>query len=104
MTDGNDVSITYGQCEVCATTGTSNIIAESVELNVFPNPTSDFLNVSSNQIFNRISIIDIIGAEVASVIPNSVNTIIDLSSLSPGIYFLNGITKDNRYTKQVIVK
>ncbi len=104
MTDGNNVSITYGQCEGCSTTGASELSNQTVKFDVFPNPTSDVINISTTQIFNRFSIVNILGSEVSSFIPNSNNSFIDLSELSPGIYYLNGFTKNNKYTQQVIVK
>ena len=102
--DGNNISITYGQCEGCTTTGTVKLTNQDVKFEVFPSPASDILNISTNQIFNRFSIVNIFGSEVSSIIPNSTNSSIDLSALSPGIYFLNGFTNDNKYTQQVVVK
>jgi len=104
MTDGNNVSITYGQCEGCSTTSTAKLNNQNVKFNVFPSPATEVLNITTDQIFERFSIVNILGSEVSSIIPHSTNSSIDLSDLTPGIYFLNGFTNDNKYTQQIVVK
>ncbi|NDP28841.1 MAG: SusF/SusE family outer membrane protein [Flavobacterium sp.] len=56
--------------------------------NVYPNPAKVGWNFSSsNEIIERIQILDISGKTLRSVSPKSNNAIIDASGLSNGIYF-----------------
>ena len=61
---------------------------------IYPNPTSDYLNIKSD--FKTVSIIDIFGRSVDFKIVGT--NIIDISALSTGIYFLK---IDNKMFKVV---
>tara|TARA_B100000767_G_C19772109_1_gene540619 strand:- start:1565 stop:2911 length:1347 start_codon:yes stop_codon:yes gene_type:complete len=57
-------------------------------INVYPNPTTGKLTITSADIINKISITNIIGENI--LIPgNLTSKTIDISSLENGIYFLN---------------
>ena len=60
---------------------------------VFPNPTSDRWNVSSNAIVDSVVVYDILGKQVIALSPNANDVTIDASSLNPGMYFaeINGV-------------
>ncbi|MBC7524222.1 MAG: T9SS type A sorting domain-containing protein, partial [Flavobacterium sp.] len=64
---------------------------------VYPNPTTSFLNVSFNKEFSG-SICDFTGKKLLSFSTKTV----DLSQLASGIYVLDVISEDKRYTKKII--
>jgi hypothetical protein len=68
----------------CFTVGTSDIEAERDEVILFPNPASNELTVLHPGQFDRIEIFDLPGQMVLS----KTKTIIDVSMLSAGIYFV----------------
>ncbi|MDG1714911.1 T9SS type A sorting domain-containing protein [Lacinutrix sp.] len=57
------------------------------KFSVFPNPTNATWNVISNSVINTISVYDILGKQVISVSPNTLETSIDASNLKTGVYF-----------------
>lgn len=62
---------------------------ENIEIQMFPNPAQEYLNLISDNIFKPISIVDYSGKIVLSINGDSQTTNkIDVSSLQVGIYFL----------------
>jgi hypothetical protein len=54
---------------------------------VFPNPTKDRLNFSSeNEVIEALSIFDMQGKQVAAIKPYSRNVTMDVAHLSSGLY------------------
>lgn len=77
-------------------------------ITIFPNPSSEFLFIRSNDRFNIISIKNILGKEIMSKKFESDQELfeIDISNLSTGIYLVNvadGYGK-NRHSKKVFIK
>lgn len=69
-------------------------VSKKIAVNIYPNPTSDALNIESPFMNGKeISIVDLLGHVIFKRISTSEHEIIDLSSVSGGIYFL--ILKDN---------
>ncbi len=83
------------------TTVTRDIIQNKIQ--IFPNPAADFLNIISNTETNGLEfrIIDNLGKVVLLNYITDKNMIIDISSLSKGVYF---ITIDNQFIKQKLIK
>ncbi|MBS3738782.1 MAG: T9SS type A sorting domain-containing protein [Psychroflexus sp.] len=85
-----------------ATLGTSSF--ENIDLTVYPNPTTDFWNISTNnQIISFVEVFDMTGKRVAVKQPQSLSSKIDSSGLGSGTYILK-ITTDKSSTTQKIVK
>ncbi|TKS55767.1 T9SS type A sorting domain-containing protein [Mesohalobacter halotolerans] len=85
-----------------ATLGTSSF--ENIDLTVYPNPTTDFWNISTNnQIISFVEVFDMNGKRVAVKQPQSLSSKIDSSGLGSGTYILK-ITTDKSSTTQKIVK
>ncbi|HLW42709.1 MAG TPA: T9SS type A sorting domain-containing protein [Flavobacterium sp.] len=70
--------------------------------NIYPNPTSDVLNISleNNLTLEKITIYNNSGQIVKTAQQNTV----DVSNLSSGIYFVEVITNQGIATKKVVVK
>lgn len=61
---------------------------ETVELKVFPNPTVDGWNVSSNnQMITSVQVFDVLGKQVMSMNTEATQVRIDASELNSGLYF-----------------
>ncbi|MDR6487327.1 hypothetical protein J2799_001832 [Chryseobacterium vietnamense] len=73
----------------------------TVDVNIYPNPTSDFVNVKSKVEVNSISIFNIEGRKLSETYKENR---IDLSSYSAGVYFLNIVLKDGTTFKHKIIK
>jgi hypothetical protein len=58
------------------------------EMEVFPNPTSDELIIRHPEETTRIILFDCFGKNLMEIIPTSSETILDLSTLPAGAYFL----------------
>jgi len=80
--------------------------SENVELNsnnitIFPNPASEKINIIGVDI-QKIKFYDIVGKMIAE--KSVINGEINISEFSSGIYFINIIYNNKRYTKKIIKK
>lgn len=82
-----------------------NVDANQVEnTRIFPNPVIDFLSISTTSVMNEIEIISILGEQILSIKVNQKETMIDLSSLQNGVYFLKFKGNDEVRTVKIIKK
>lgn len=81
-------------------TGVENIVAG--EINVYPNPASDVINVANAE-GAQISVFDMNGRMVANVESASANQTIDASVLAKGMYIVRIADGQNVTTKKVSV-
>ncbi len=58
------------------------------KLNIFPNPTSDILNIESPKIINTIKILDIKGRNIINKNINDNKTVINIGTLEEGLYII----------------
>lgn len=73
------------------------------DLDFFPNPVKNFLNISSNNICKEVLIFDLSGQEVARNQINSHNHVLNLMELSDGLYLCNVRLDDNTVISRKIV-
>jgi len=78
--------------ELNTSLSTSNVIAKNGGIQVYPNPVSDILNLSSIKDIKKIVINDVSGKNVMEI--NNPTLKINLSGLNSGMYFLNLKIKD----------
>lgn len=109
---GFDIYYGYGrinayQALLYKTAGVTDFSNENTNLTVYPNPTSDFLFIRSSERIN-IRIKNVLGKEVYRKYFKSYQKIfkIDISNLSPGIYFVLASDKTGKIiqSKKVIKK
>ncbi len=110
MTDGtvsitataNDGSGVFGTVEIIISNQSSNTIEQSIiyNLSIYPNPTTAQIVVSANSTIEAITIMDIMGRRVKTII--SPNNAINVSDLSKGIYFLQIQIDENLLSKKMI--
>lgn len=83
-------------------TGIENEVFVNSTISIYPNPTSNQLNILNNGLtLNQINIIDITGKKIKTI--NNNVTSINVADLSPGIYFVELITEEGS-TIQKFVK
>ncbi len=82
------------------TTTLSSTNFEKTNVLISPNPTSQFLNISSQEFINAIKIIDITGRD--TLINKMDNNKIDVRSLAKGVYFITIYTDHNMNTQKFI--
>ncbi len=73
---------------------------------VFPNPTSDFINIQINELtINTISLIDIQGKmQILNFPQNQESFQINLNSMAKGIYWLNIQTENSFFSEKLILQ
>jgi len=79
-------------------TAISNI--EDKTINLYPNPTQNIVNVSTNNIIKNINIIDIRGAVVLTSNKKQIN----VSSLPKGLYFVKVQTDKGTSNKKILIQ
>lgn len=82
----------------------TNLLVNEPEINevlIFPNPTSDFINVQSVEEISSISVYDLAGREISKHFPQSVNTTIDFSGFNTGIYLVKVDSADTSQTFKI---
>jgi hypothetical protein len=75
---------------------------KNIELSLFPNPTSDVVNLESNVLIQEYKLIDMSGRILQDVQLNDYSTDLDLSPYSNGVYFIELISKGNKIRKKII--
>jgi hypothetical protein len=78
--------------EVKASVGI-NELGDQKSISFFPNPTSDFLNITTTKLAKEIEILNALGQTIQK---RTFSKTIDVSNLEPGCYF---IRIDNSYSK-----
>lgn len=84
------------------TTGIANNSILNPSVNVYPNPTSDQLNISGlNASQKSISITNVIGEVVKTIETNASQSLtVDIKNLSPGVYFIVSNNKALKFIKE----
>lgn len=71
------------------------------QMRVFPNPTSSYINVSSNEFIDSIEIYDVQGKKVLTAASQNQ---IDISNLNSGLYLIKLYSGIGLVTKKIIIK
>lgn len=93
-----DFFITATGAEPCGTVGISE--KEKNALNLYPNPSSDFIQLSENSLVNRLVIYNILGSPVLTF-NTSANQKHDISGLPKGVYLLEMMNSNGNRIKTV---
>lgn len=87
--NADDLSVLIADLEIhfniTGTTATYNV--EQEDINIFPNPTTDYFNIDADSDFSKVSVYNIVGKEVRSYeyVENAKYNVKDLQS---GLYFV----------------
>lgn len=71
---------------------------------VYPNPATKQITVSTTGVPDQIFITDALGRYVMNIQPVAEQTQIDLSDLTPGIYFVQIVSGENRQTERLVIE
>lgn len=91
--------------ELSTDLSTSNIIKEEI-LSIYPNPTTNtfkILNLPEGESFD-LKVVDMMGKSVLQSKVSSVNSTVDVNSLSSGMYTLQMFDEKKSYTSKLIVE
>ncbi len=90
--------------EVLVPAGTASVTEfESTEINVYPNPSADFVNIKSTDgSINKITLLSLEGKIIFNSEINSNQTSIDLGTYSPGQYILRIEKNASIITKKLL--
>ncbi|MBK7430719.1 MAG: T9SS type A sorting domain-containing protein [Bacteroidetes bacterium] len=87
---------------VCKVIGVDEMGIDDL-IEIFPNPTTDKLTIEINSSYiQKISICNLTGKLIKTISCNNSNLEIDVSNLSPGIYFLNGTSDQGTFRKRFV--
>lgn len=91
---------------VAATLNLTVLSTDENALNLFsfsPNPVRDYLNLSAASEISQVEVFNIMGQRVLAVSPNALNSDINMSALTSGVYFVK-VTVDDITDSIKIVK
>lgn len=77
---------------------------EMAKVQVYPNPVVNQLNVSAQENIKEVKIFSVNGQLITSVKPNVKSTVVNVSSLKPGVYVAQIFTESGVQTAKVIKK
>jgi hypothetical protein len=80
----------------------SSYIHSEKDLRLYPNPVSDILLIESSAEIKSISVVNIQGRVLESVIINSQRYEFDISHFTGGTYIINIVTTDRIYTRLIM--
>ncbi len=88
--------------DLSCTNSTSNFAKAKNKVTIYPNPTTNILNIKTNQLIENIEIYDVVGRLVLNnqVVDNQ----IDISNLDIGIYYLKVRFKNGELVTRKLVK
>ena len=75
----------------------------TLEISIFPNPTSDFLNITSSEEISEIEIVNVMGQIVSRKDVNSDSAVCDVAGLPSGVYVVRIRTHSLQRTEPVEV-
>ena len=69
---------------------------------IYPNPASNQISINANQTIKKVNIVDLNGRLVYSENTNNLNTVVQLGSLSKGIYVVHVQTSTETFRKKIV--
>ena len=100
---GNDTKIKMGYITVvadCATLGTTATVKNKIQ--IYPNPTKDYIFLKSSQEVLSIEVFDGSGRKVMEAKPNQKEPSLNLQKLNSGMYMVKTRTKEGENVYKVI--
>ncbi len=77
---------------------------ESLSFKYYPNPATDFINVTDNSNIHEISIVNLMGQEVKKATPESREVSLNIANLKQGIYLMKVRVGDKTSIVKIIKK
>lgn len=105
--NGNDV-LTYSwfidNVKVMAIDSITSVNETVLQVNIFPNPTDQFMTVRSADVIQRVCIYNMLGVKVKETTINNTETVLDLSGLSAGVYMVEVWDENHRRVVRTIYR
>ena len=102
-------------CDTCSSNGISEPF-DATQISFYPNPTNEFLVISSKVAVEEIEIFNTLGEKVLALPTSNLNevksasggiqhqTSVDISALENGIYFLKLSSEKKSFTQKIIIQ
>ncbi|MBX2958733.1 MAG: T9SS type A sorting domain-containing protein [Flavobacteriales bacterium] len=101
----NDPAQEWSQVNVHLTVSTSiDKLNEKIAVMTYPNPTTNNINIKSDNIINEVSIIGLNGQLVKTVQVNSTTAVIEVNNLAKGNYVLDIKSGNNTIKRNIVVQ
>lgn len=82
-----------------------NEVTREPEINIYPNPTSNSLQIVSNQMMSGLALFDYSGRALNTTeTPGRLNIVLDVSSYEPGLYLIRINVSEGQVVKKLIIK
>ena len=102
FTQDTTLVLQFGDCSTPS--GNTGIIHNAKDvISIYPNPTSDVINIFSTSTITDYNIYNMIGNKVMSTIVNASNAVVDMSTLTKGVYFVE-VNQNGMLTNKRIIK
>nr|WP_321230434.1 T9SS type A sorting domain-containing protein [uncultured Psychroserpens sp.] len=100
----SDGSVTRDGWEAVVSCNTLNVnqFEDSTAFTYFPNPVKNTLTLNAQNEMSNVSVINMLGQEVLTMSPNNVDSVIDMSELQLGVYFVNVTINNTTETIRII--
>ncbi|RYM35886.1 T9SS type A sorting domain-containing protein [Brumimicrobium glaciale] len=99
--NGNEViinNIVMSGSEILST----DIQSKLSTIKVYPNPTSNLLNIEGSSKLDAIAVFNIYGQEIYKAFPKESKSSINMASFAPGIYLIKVVSNNSEETVRVI--
>ena len=85
-------------------TGIFNTTKNTIEVNIYPNPANEFVNIESNEKIISIEIYDVQGKLVFNSYVNDFNFTLNVQEFISNIYLVKIKTDLNIYQEKLLIK
>jgi hypothetical protein len=89
---------------VSGTENTSGVLEANLNLNSYPNPASEVLNISLVEPMSSVTVVGMDGRTVISSAVAGMETTVDVSPLLPGVYYYTVVTEKGNVVRNSFVK
>ncbi|HLG36472.1 MAG TPA: T9SS type A sorting domain-containing protein [Bacteroidia bacterium] len=82
---------------------TVDVIANSISVSVYPNPTDGIFSVRSGEMLSHIEIMNVLGEKIFSIPVSNFKSEINITTQPSGIYFMKIVYQDGRVVVRKII-
>jgi predicted outer membrane repeat protein len=95
--------IDIGPYEICLL-GTGNSLVNEDGIGIHPNPVASDCRITASYEIKQVEVYDFLGKRVKKVNPGSLETVVDLTDLQPGLYLFVVMSNENRVVTEKVLK
>ena len=100
ISDADEYALLFTNFNIMNGVGVEEFTNEAI---IFPNPANNVLNINANSNINRVEVFNMMGQMVGSYTVNDVNTQINTTNFSNGVYMVKIDTENGMVTKKFTV-